>query len=182
MYLKSMILFAIGAAAHSGWKIPPGQPDGVYKVTENADGTFDQTLLPTYSSRSVPMVNSAKFARSLTSRQANIVCAGYAFSSHSSVDISFHNLQYQCDYYGPVGGNRDYYSISGDVVTYFCNFGGGSTTCSSGEAYNVLVGGVTGACGSYWAGWGNPINRPVSYGYESVSRDKEFCGQNHGLR
>jgi hypothetical protein len=47
MYLKSIVLFTIGAAAHTGWKIPAGQPAGVYKVKNRADGTFEHPLLQT---------------------------------------------------------------------------------------------------------------------------------------
>jgi hypothetical protein len=96
MHLQSIVLFAIGAAAHSGWTIPEGQSNGVYSDSQDADGTFVHTFLNPLSEDLVPrhltMANSAKFTRGLNiARQVSISCPGYGLN-RGDADAAYGNL------------------------------------------------------------------------------------------
>jgi hypothetical protein len=76
---------------------------------------------------------------------------------------------------GAVGGNKDFYSISGSVVVYFCNFLSKGNHCYADEVDDAITQRITGSCGSYIAAWDVVEDRAAQYGYETSSAN--FCGR-----
>ena len=83
----------------------------------------------------------------------------------------------QCDAPGAeVEEEKSFYSISGSVVFYFCNFDDSSEhQCSSGYV-NSVSSSTRGFCGPKGGlgGWTNSADGKSSYGYQL--RTDEFCG------
>ncbi|MCJ1355138.1 MAG: hypothetical protein MMC33_005129 [Icmadophila ericetorum] len=209
MHFSTILLLAAGVTAHTGWTIPPGLIDGIYSVTivDNNDtstalhtllATHDQTLMTvntnsntnTTSPRSPTalqhLIPSAKFSRALTPRNPantgpnNVQCPGYTLPK-ADFDKVYLSLQTQCGNGALVNYGADVYSITNDVVAYYCNFMGSffkhvKNNCYADEAVDARALIAT-ACGWYNAGWDTVPDRGGSYGFERLSMDKKWCGR-----
>ena len=175
MLLNSMLLFVVGAAAHSGWTVPKGQPDGIYSVTVDAAGIstheFVKDLDKTLVARTLG--NSAKFnAKRDNTGSNNIGCCGYALDPRDT-DWVYNNICDQCGNGAYVNAGRDFYGISNNVVGYYCNYLSTTNQCFASEVADALRNRVTSQCGSYNAGYDYVPDRMDQYGYEA--RDAAFC-------
>jgi len=189
MQLRSIILLAINAATISGWKIPPGQANGVYSVEANGDGTFNHTLLPPPTTshaqnsiaRSVraPRTPISRIQRDLTFPETS-TCLTYTLGATDN-NNAYNALSGQC-HGTPSLTSLGLYSVSGDVVVYWCNYPAQACSdcstlgqsCSAEDLSLSIQTYLTGACGSFKAGWTSWVRE--SYGQESVSTDPNFCG------
>ena len=190
MQFTSSLLLALSAATViSAWEIPRGQPDGVYRVDANDDGTDSHTfLLPrttAESSRSTSRsIHSSKapisrIQRDLTFPETS-VCQGYTLNQGDN-DAAFAGLQSICNRNIVPATALGTYSISGDVVVYWCNYPKQpcndctpGQSCSASDASISLQQYLSEACGSYVAGWTSWEQE--AYGQDSVSRNPGFCG------
>lgn len=189
MQFISFLLLAIHAATISSWKIPQGQPDGVYRVDANEDGTLNHTFLlpPTTShiqssiARSIhnPRAPISRIQRDLTFPESN-TCQGYTLNADNN-NAAFNGLSKICGEGIISATAKGTYSISGDVVVYWCNYPdqacNGCTpgqTCSATDASVSLQQYLTNACGSFVAGWTSWVRE--AYGQDSVSKNPGFCG------
>jgi len=190
MQFQSFLLLAMSAATISAFKIPAGQPDGVYRVDVNEDGTDNHTfLLPPTTADDVQSTiarsihNSkapiSRIQRDLTFPETN-TCQGYALNKADN-DAAFNGLSKICGEGIITTTAKGTYSISGDVVVYWCNYPtqacNGCTpgqTCSPTDASVSLQQYLTDACGSYYAGWTSWVRE--AYGQDLVSRNPGFCG------
>ena len=139
MLLPTILLFAAGVAAHTGWMIPGDHIEGIYEVTvitANNTSTAVHTLIAGLNEKFTEMnstlphshrtlIPSAKFPRQAPS-PANtgpndIWCPGYLLP-HADFDHAYGSLQSQCGDGLQVRDGYDIYAISGDVVAYYCNF------------------------------------------------------------
>jgi len=77
-----------------------------------------------------------------------------------------------------VGGNLDFYSISGGTVAYFCNFSSQTNNCYASERQESSAD-ITGVCGAYNGGWEVVDSRACQYGYERQPKNN-FCGRGTG--
>jgi hypothetical protein len=191
MQLTSILLLALSAASISnGWKIPQGQGDGVYRVEARDDGTLEHTLLAPRTShshlgqraskaRAVRAAPVSKYQRDLTFPEAT-TCRGYTLNAQDN-NNAFNGLVEQC--HGvPSLTALGIYSISNDVVVYWCNYptqacadcNPAGQSCSATDAGISLQTYLAGECGSFVAGWTTWARE--SYGQESVSQDPGFCG------
>ncbi|KAJ7664628.1 hypothetical protein DFH06DRAFT_1295781 [Mycena polygramma] len=146
MHLALLSLFVSAVVCFT---VPASQPDGVYMVTYNADGTETHSLLSrTTSNGTIPAA-----ASHILTRSAN----------------AYNALGQQCGGGAEVLGGRDFYSIRGCTVAYFCNYRSIPDTCFQSEWVAVIQNAITPKCGSYWAGWDQFTSpqRQNQYGYEN---------------
>ena len=178
MLLAPLLLLAASAA---GFTIPDGQPDGVYSVHIDANGTEIHTLLSLpdeINNASLPrsiVVNAKDVRKRQQADDFDVVCAGYDLGP-GDTDTANALLDMQCGSGSIVKWGEDFYAISGCTVAYFCNFSDTFiiAVCSAYERGQADLA-ITNACGLYRAGWTDgdedilaDIN--YSYGYEN------FCG------
>lgn len=100
--------------------------NGVYEVTTGSDGVAIHTLIKAVTERSV---NGADLTPKM-SRRSNTKrvlqggdhpgCSNTGTFNHDDADLAVRALRNQCNG-GEVGGNRDFYSVQGNVVAYVCN-------------------------------------------------------------
>ncbi|KAJ7720758.1 hypothetical protein DFH07DRAFT_760708 [Mycena maculata] len=154
-------LLSLFVSAAVCFTVPANQPAGVYMVTYNADGTETHALLSlTETNGTIP----AATARSATPS---------AKFGASKRQISGGTNTIFC-------GGRDFYSIAGCTVAYFCNYRDTADTCFQYEWVNVIQNAVTPTCGSYWTGWDqfNSEARQNQYGYENLcGAGNNYCGR-----
>lgn len=103
------------------------------------------------------------------------------FSTLPSSDLHKANSS-QCGGGSVVRAGLDYYSISGCVVAYFCNFGWGDRACYASDRQRGSAR-ITQVCGWYKPGSVryNSVSPVISYsyGYESycTAKGHNFCGR-----
>lgn len=110
----------------------------------------------------------------------NIGCGGTDFSgSPGTTNDAVAALKFQCNG-GPTGGGlvrpgKDFYSVGGKMVAYFCNFSTMDNNCYGDEVDDAIANRITARCGSYQSGWDLIPDRAAQYGYEDISA--KFCGR-----
>lgn len=192
MHFNSFLLLAIHAAAISAWKIPQGQEDGVYIVTANDDGTTNHTQIASLSTpqTQAPLARSVRTSISRIQRDQETErdltypettnCLAYTLPA-ADTNTAFNALGASC-HSVPTLTSLGQYSISGDVVVYWCNYPAQACSdcstlgqsCSLEDLSISLQTYLTNACGSFIAGWTSWTRE--SYGQESISTDPGFCG------
>lgn len=175
MLFSTFLLLATGAAA---WTIPVGQPNGVYSVTTDSSGLAEHTLIRLIADTNATTKLTTRSAKFYPKRQNpgsnDITCAGYALSNSDNGNAAG-ELEAQCGNGAFVDSGRDFYSIVGNSVVYYCNFSGGTNNCYASEALDAFSR-ITSQCGLNNAGWDYVPARNDRYGYESVSGSK-ICGR-----
>jgi len=184
MQLKSILLLAFSAATVRSWKIARGQPDGVYRVDAKTDGTINHVLLetPPSSERSIhaPRTPISRHRRDLVFPESN-TCLTYSLIAADN-NAAFNGLSEICNTHTFGATALGTYSISNDVVVYWCNYptqpcddcGTAVQTCSAEDLSLSMQSFLSPACGSFVAGWATWARQ--AYGQESVSKDPNFCG------
>lgn len=144
------------AGPHSGFTVPKGQPNGVYSVSYDTNGTAIHTLIAEpltdqeFASHQAAAAR-APHARALQSRQSDSTsCGGYGLNP-GDTDRANAGLGVQCTP-GAVSIGRDFYSIWGSVVSYVCNYGSTGWVCWASDLSADYVR-ITQTCGNYNAGW-----------------------------
>lgn len=177
MLFSAILLLATGAAA---WTVPAGQPNGVYSVYTNDAGVSEHTLIKLITETNTATrltTRSAKFYPKRDNTGTNsITCSGYSLSN-SDTGNAASELEAQCGNGAFVGGNRDFYSVVGGTVVYYCNFVGSTNQCFSSEALDSFSR-ITSECGLNNAGFDTIPDRGDSYGYEGTGA--KFCGRGTG--
>ena len=178
MLFGSLLLLATGVAA--AWTIPSNQPNGVYSVSTDPAGISTHTLLhaingSTTNTKPTLTPRSAKFH---PKRQGNvgsnsIYCLTYALPNSDNGNAAA-ELENQCGNGAFVGGRRDFYSIVGGSVVYYCNFSYDTNQCFASEAADAFSR-ITSECGLNIAGYDTIGARSDSYGYDQPTA--KFCGQ-----
>jgi len=187
MQLKIISLWAIATVAVSGWQIPKGLPDGLYRVDGNPDGTTNHTLLQTLLQSTLSGttniargINSKKPAsrikrgkRDLTFPESS-TCQSYSLPANDN-NIAFNGLANMCQFDTGTIDSLGAYFTSNDVVVYWCDY---SKTlghiCSAIDESLSIQGILTNDCKAFVAGWVSWIGE--SYGQDSLSRNINFCG------
>lgn len=178
-------LGALFAALAAGWTIPADQPDGVYRVSYDANGTAAHTLIapPLTPEEKRSLLLAPKPARSppsrIAGRQSDATYCGSTSDAalhHQSTDNAVQALKNQCNP-GGIASGYDFYSIAGSTVAYVCNFGSTSWTCTVNDLTNDYAH-ITNICGWYQSGWRirwPATNRGAQIGYEPSWEN--FCGR-----
>ncbi|KAJ7020286.1 hypothetical protein C8F04DRAFT_1241137 [Mycena alexandri] len=182
-------LLSLFVSAVVGFTVPANQPAGVYMVTYNPDGTETHSLLsltkvnstvPAVTAGSVPSPTRFDASKRQINGGSNTIGCGNYELNHGDTDSAYNALGQQCGGGASVPGGRDFYSIVGCTVAYFCNYNGGADTCFQSEWVAAIQNGVSPVCGSYWAGWDRFSSsiRFNQYGYENVcGAGGNFCGR-----
>ena len=173
MHLSAILFLATTAAA---WTVPANQPNGLYSVWTNNfnEPTHTPIALTTMpNSFTKPTTLRAKFPKRQNIGSNNIGCGDYSLSSTDNA-AAIRALKEQCGKGAFVGEGRDFYSIVGDSVVYFCNFSDETNQCFASEAEDAF-GRISSQCGVDNAGWDIVRARNDQYGYERVGSD--FCGR-----
>lgn len=175
--LTSVILFSVGALAHSGWNIPKDHPSGVYRVATDASGNSKHVLVrdlsaSTESTLRIAVTSAADLSKRENSGINDIKCFEY---QHNATDgnAAVENLISQCGSGAFVSKSADFYAIFGNVVAYVCNFSDGPNICYGSDVSDAVKGKITEVCGSYVAGYDHVRVRGLRYGYEE--KDAKFC-------
>lgn len=183
-YTTALLVFAaaaVSAATTEGWKVPANQPNGVYSVhLDEATGEQVHTFLrPLTAENTKPALRVRGQSARSAAISGDLYCAGDHLNNQDT-DAANNALDAQCGNGAPVTpaeNGRDFYSISNDVVAYFCNTSGNWNHCFAGERQDADRQ-ITARCGWYWAGdltspsWGQTAS---VYGYQL--KWKNFCGR-----
>jgi hypothetical protein len=106
----------------------------------------------------------------------NIYCANVNLDPRDT-DAANNNIDVQCGngetLPSSVNG-RDKYAIFGNVVSYVCNYSGGTNNCFASERQDADRR-VTADCGLYNAGDDTVPDRNIGYGYQV--KWATFCGR-----
>ena len=113
------LLFFVGAVAARGFTIPEGTPNGVYKVTYDAEGEATHTFIGNTTIEKAQVADLPKVkARSSRFRPREdddeVHCGDYDLN-HDDADYSVQMLSDQCNP-DAIGSGLDFYSIWGGVV------------------------------------------------------------------
>lgn len=166
------------AIAHSGFKVPEGTPDGIYMVGHDENGQELHKRVDTAFSSKFAARNAAP-ASGLEARGFDIElgCNNYALNP-ADTDKANQMLDAQCAA-SEVKGYKNFYSVSGNVVAYFCNNVSWNLSCTGrAEASKA----ITAKCGAYRAGWQHQDSdfwglqeNDFYYGY--ADKTNKFCGE-----
>lgn len=179
MLLSTLIVVAAAAAQTSGFTIPHDQPDGVYNVVTHPDGAEEHILMGTIDyTPAVARSGRTKDIKDIESREAldgevpNYVgCYGSNGPlSIPDTDAANNALDAQCSHFNDLGYRKSFYSKSGCIVAYFCNFQAG-WGCSPGTRQDWSRR-ITDQCGNYIGGYAEYDDwqyTKYSYGY------RDFC-------
>lgn len=175
--LKPVILFSVGALAHSGWTIPKDHPSGVYRVAKDASGNSKHVLVRDLSASTESAIRNAVISAAGLSKRENtgineVKCLEYQLDA-TDVKIAADNLVSQCGSGGFMEENTNYYSISGNAVTYVCNYAKGPNVCYGSDVRDAMEDKITGLCGNYVAGYDHVMVRGLRYGYGK--KDAQMC-------
>jgi hypothetical protein len=174
MQFKASFIAAICLVATPalGFLIPEGQGDGVYTATKDENGTYVHTKIG-----DLPAEVAARKPRSRIMKRTfdSMYCAGQVQSSeYGSVDAANGGLSSQCAGDGiSIGKLEAAYTISGDIVAFFCNYNPNNNYCTA-SAFSDALGALDNSCGWYGAGTARDNYLNVAYGWEFNSAD--FCG------
>ncbi|KAE9364338.1 hypothetical protein N431DRAFT_488914 [Stipitochalara longipes BDJ] len=185
MHFSTAVKLFLLASGATAFTIPEGQANGVYAVSYAEDGTELHELIGAPSTADPATIKGwasgtghAKDRRQIPGISNSIGCGGYELN-HGDTDSAAHALDAQCGGGASVGRSRDFYSLAGCSVWYFCNLAGQEQTCWASERVQAAAA-IANQCGSYWAGWDN-INNPQrndQYGQEdNCGAGKNFCGR-----
>lgn len=179
--LTSVLLFSVGALAHSGWTIPEDHPSGVYNVAVDTSGNSKHVLVRDLSAStklalSNALTNAAGLSKGDLSKRENtgtnrVQCYDYQLNA-TDANAAVENLKLQCAEGSFVGEKLDLYATFGDVVAYVCNFSDGSNVCYAEEVKDALKK-VSDVCWYFIAGYDDVPVRGLRYGYEK--KDAKFC-------
>ncbi|KAI0401898.1 hypothetical protein F4802DRAFT_600582 [Xylaria palmicola] len=175
MRFASLIPLLISST--KAFTIPEGQPDGVYQVTKDANGTEIHTLLGELEEFESGSAHHGRRAVSASEAAGTVICGGYQLP-HGDADAAWTSLGNMCGNGAHVLARGDVYALSNCVVAYFCNQGDHAVYCFSSDK-DQGVRDITNSCGSYWSGWEftHPPTGQVQVGYEDVcGAGKNFCG------
>lgn len=163
--------------------IPEGQASGLYSVSYDEDGKETHTLVRLSDPNEViptqGLTNSAKFK--FEKRDFTYTCGGDALNP-GDTDRANAELDQQCGAGNTVGANKDFYSIVGCTVAYYCNWQPAPSACSYSRRQDISRG-ITDKCGLYQSGWSNNSwDDSGSYGYEDFCKapGNNFCGRGRG--
>lgn len=175
--LTPVILFSVGALAHSGWSIPKNHPGGVYRVAVNDYGISKHVLLRDLSASTESALRNAVTSAAGLSKRENtgineVKCYDYQLDA-TDANAAVDNLELQCGSGSFVKEDADYYSISGNVVAYACNFSNGPNVFYGDDVRDALENKISDICGNYVAGYDHVNVRSARYGYEK--KDAKFC-------
>lgn len=187
MHPPTYLILLAATVAASGFTVPAGQPDGVYAVSYDDNGTAIHTIIgEAVSQEELSQIITARDpepelkspSRILGKRQSDATYCGSSFQNldHGDTDAAVEALKRQCNP-GTVPGGLDFYSIAGSVVAYVCNHGSVNWVCTRNGLTNDFAL-ITNTCGLYKAGWRvrwTQGNQGAQTGYE-VSHAK-FCGR-----
>lgn len=152
--------------------------DGVYEVfSTDTPGVSNHTLIAPIIGTFEPVhakPSNIKIKRTL--QGGNNVGCGNTDVGVSTTNSAVASIKTKCKG-GPTGGgsvpgNKDFYSISGSVVVYFCIFSSMENHCYQDEIQNTLSNKINSACGSYRSCWDVIKDRAAQYGYEASAT---FC-------
>lgn len=131
--------------------IHKGQADGVYQISY-IDGHEVHELIndtnPTAATS--PVQPSAKITKRDNYNYGG--CGGDALN-HEDTDRANSALDAQCGSGAWVSAGRDYYSVVGCTVAYFCNSSNTAPLRCTTADRQSMSGKITGRCGWYKSGW-----------------------------
>lgn len=172
MFFNTILLLVTGAAA---WTVPVGQLNGVYSVYTNGAGVSEHTLIKLITETNITTKLTTRSAKFYPKRQNpgenDITCEDYALSGSDNGNAAS-ELEAQCGNGAFVGEGKDFYSIVGGSVVYFCNYAGGSNQCFASEAVDAFSR-ITSQCGLNTAGYDTVPDRDDEYGYQHTGAG--FC-------
>ncbi|TRX88846.1 hypothetical protein FHL15_010305 [Xylaria flabelliformis] len=173
MHLSFPLLALSNTAGATGFRVPEGQPDGVYRVNYDSAGSAVHTWLraPVGTTDQVPTSGTT---RSMHVRDYDYIdCGGYGLNS-GDTDRAVASLKAQCNP-GAVNSGYDFYSISGSTVAYICDLGGSAIVCQQSELANSYAK-ITGTCGRYGSGWETVDTAAYKYqiGYEDRFSEADY--------
>ncbi|KAJ9137380.1 hypothetical protein NKR19_g8213 [Coniochaeta hoffmannii] len=123
-----------------GWKIPDGTSDGVYAVDPLPDGTEVHSRVgeipsvPNHRQRARRQMLTPRNIAATVEEASSKLVPDTAWTldcwrdeekqdlNHTDCDAANDALDAQCRDGAPLANGRSFYSISGCVVDYFCNF------------------------------------------------------------
>jgi hypothetical protein len=135
-----VIFLGLLALAQAAFKIPPGQPDGVYKHHVDEKGNHVHAKLANTAPAPHQWTKPGKQRKrwDYGSYKDGVNCqANGAIVDMTDVNRAAYNLGASCDASSGdkfiAGSKGDRYAKAGDAVVYVCNYSSNSQHCKSSE-------------------------------------------------
>lgn len=168
------------AIAHPGYTVPEGAPDGVYAVSIDESGNEVHEAVSGGFSAKFAARSAAPASRLEARGSVSVGCNSNMPLNHADTDAANSALDAQCGGYTTVGANKDFYSISNNVVAYYCNTQDWTEGCRAVDRQSASQA-ITAKCGLYNAGWQHTEtdfsgdDPDFYYGY--ADKSNTFCGR-----
>lgn len=159
--LTSVLLFSVGALAHSGWTIPRDDPAGVYNVVVDASGNSKHVLVRDLSASTksalsdartiAPRLSKGDLSKRESKGSIRVHCQDYKINA-TDTNAAVVSLETQCADGAFIKKGDSLYAKIEDVVVYFCNLSDSSKVCNRDEVKDKLEK-ISGVCGNFVAGY-----------------------------
>lgn len=175
--MKLISLAALLTGPALAFRVPQGQPDGVYSVHLDANGTeFHQWL----ADPSAPLPNTPPSISKRTPQLSEsylVNCWGRNLD-HEATDAANADLDRQCSTGVLVSRGNSIYAKRGGVVAFACNRRADYTVRCEGWVRSMCSERITGRCGRYVSGecWADPQAwGPGNSNYGYAEENAGFC-------
>lgn len=182
--LTSVLLFSVGALAHSGWTIPRDHPSGVYNVVADASGNSKHILVrhlgaSTKTALGDALTHAPGLSKGALSKRKSkgidgVQCQDYNLNV-TDANAAVHSLKTQCADGLFIKKKDSLYAHQGGVVAYFCNLSGHPKVCNGKAVVDTLETKVSNVCGAFVGGHHQNDEIVIGYG----KSEKKFC---HGKK
>ena len=182
--LTSVLLFSVGALAHSGWTIPRDHPSGVYNVVVDASGNSKHVLVrhlsaSTKTALSDALTNAPGLSKGALSKRKSkeingVQCQDYNINA-TDANAAVDSLKTQCADGLFIKKKDSLYAHHGGAVAYFCNLSDHSKVCNGKEVIDTMETKVSNVCGVFVGGHYQNDGIIIGYG----KSEKKFC---HGKK
>ena len=176
MLSKSLFLLAGSLAAIRAFTIPADQPDGIYAVLPDEDGSLtNRVQLSSWPSTDLTLVAPTGTASAKLARQApSVVCGTNKALNADDYAAATADLDKLCSGGASIPAHQSFYSKHGTLVTFLCSTGAGGAP-PAGVAGSHCSGLITDKCGKNNAGWVTISQVNVTYGVDLSTAT--LCGK-----
>jgi hypothetical protein len=177
--MKATTLISIAGLSFGpifAFTIPRGQPDGIFSVYIDANGTETHSRLA-YASTTIPSTFSTISKRSRLAETYLANCWGRDLD-HDATDTANADLDQQCNSGVSVGRMMSIYAKRGGVVAFACNRRSAEPQRCFAQGRDICSQRITNKCGRYVSGecWADPdVWGPGNPNYGYAEDTANFC-------
>lgn len=149
--LTSVLLFSVGALAHSSWTIPRDHPTGNSKQVLVRDLSASTKSALSDALTIAPRLSKGDLSKRESKGSIGVQCQDYKINA-TDANAAVDSLETQCADGAFIKKGEFLHAKVGDVVAYFCNPSDRPKVCNRDEVKDTLEK-VSGVCGKFVAGY-----------------------------